>query len=103
MSRRDRRPHHTGKPLPAKPKLPVGKAPGELPSSLELLKAAMAAEDWPLALRIASRMSSLGSEKEAIVGAWEALKRPEFQRSIGKDPEAAIEAGKAALRRRFGT
>ena len=95
-------PKHTGKPRPKPPVMPKGKAPGEPASALELVKDAMAAGDWIAALRIASRMSSLGAEKDAILRAWEAHQRPEFQRSLGKDPDAAIEAGKAALRRRFG-
>lgn len=99
MARRDRHPIH--KPRPPKPEMPKGKAAGEPDTRLERIRAAMAADDWPRALRIASRMSSLGDEKAAILSAWEAHQRPDFQRSIGKDPEAIIEAGKAALRRRF--
>ena len=95
-------PKHTGKPRPKPLEMPKGKVPGEPPSSLEVVREAMAAGDWHRALRVASRMSSLGAEKDAIRRAWEALQRPDFQRSIGRDPDVAVEEGKAALRRRFG-
>ncbi len=101
MSRRDRRPHHTGKPLPPKPKLPTGKAPGEPPTKVELVRAAVATEDWSTALRIAKDLSGLGDDAVALSRAWEALVRPAFTREIGKDPDEVHAAGIAALRRRF--
>ncbi len=70
-------------------------------TKLSKLKAAAAAGDWPGAIRIAARFPQLGEERGAILGAHQAIIRPEFCRQIGKDPEAEIEAGIAALHARY--
>ncbi len=87
----------------AKPKLqmPPGRAPGEPPQKIEILRAFMAAGDWRAALKLAASFADLGAEKEPIMRGWEAFARPEFQRALHKDPAALIEAGKAALMRRY--
>ncbi len=107
MARRDRRPLFAskleGRTLPKRPKLPEGKAPGEKLTPLERVRAAVAAEDWREATRLSLKLPSLGPDEEAISRAQEAFLRPDFLRQVNKDPEAAIEAGKAALRRRFGS
>ena len=69
---------------------------------IELLRAAMAANDWRLAVSIAARFPRLGSARAAVLGAKEAFERPEFQRQIGRDPAELIENGKAALWRQYG-
>lgn len=69
---------------------------------IELLRAAMAADDWRLAVAIAARFPRLGPARDAVLAAREAYERPEFQRQIGRDPEEVIEAGKAALRGQYG-
>lgn len=101
MGRRDRRPLFAERTLPNKPKLPEGKALGEPDTRVEKIRAAMAAGDWHEALRLATKLQSLGTEEAAITRAWEALVRPEFLRQVKKDPAVAFEDGKAALRRRF--
>lgn len=101
MARRDRRPLHSGKPLPKKPALPTGKALGEPDSKVERVRAAVVAEDWKTALRIAKDLSGLGPDEAVLSRAWEALVRPGFMRQVKKSPEKAYEEGIAALKRRF--
>jgi hypothetical protein len=101
MARRDRRPLHSGKPIPKKPVLPTGKAPGERDSKVERVRAAVAAEDWRTALRLAKELSGLGEDDVLLSRAWEGLVRPDFLRQVNKDPEKAYEDGIAVLRRRF--
>ena len=72
------------------------------PRKLDAVLAAMRAEDWPLAISLAAKFPSLGDEKTAIMKANEAVKRPAFQRSIGRDPQELIQDGIAALKRRYG-
>lgn len=88
-------------PLPKRPVLPEGKAQGEPLRPFEKVVAAVAAGDWHQAFRRAVKLS-LGEDKAAIERGWEALTRPAFVRELGRDPEVMIEAGKVALRRRFG-
>lgn len=87
---------------PKAPKLPEGKAPGEPDKKGEKIRRLVAEENWREALRLAAGLGALGEDKVAIQRAWEAMARPEFTRQLGRDPEALIEAGKEALRRRFG-
>ncbi len=87
-------------PLPKRPALPPGRAPGEPRSTFERVAEAVAAGDWKAAFR-GARGLSLGEDKAAIERGWEALTRPAFVRELGRDPDALIEVGKVALRRRF--
>jgi hypothetical protein len=63
---------------------------------------AMRADDWPLAINLAAKFPRLGDESKDIMRAHEGLTRPDFQRQLGRDPNMLIEAGKAALIRRYG-
>ena len=72
-----------------------------LETKLSVLRRLMAAEDWPAALRLAARFPQLGIEKAAIVRGHECLVNPRFYRQLGTDPEAAVEAGVEALKRRY--
>jgi len=65
------------------------------------LLALMQAEDWRAALRLAASFPELGAHRAAIVRAHEAGWRPGFSRALGRDPEADIAAGIAALRARY--
>lgn len=71
-------------------------------SKIDLLRQAMAAGDWRAAIGIAAKFPRLGAEKEIITRAQSAYLRPDFYRQIGLDPDGAIDAAKAALRRRYG-
>lgn len=72
------------------------------PKKIDVLRAFMAAGDWRSALGLAAKFPRLGEHKTVITRAWEAVQRPEFYRAIGKDPEALIGEGVAALRERYG-
>ena len=65
------------------------------------LRAALDAQNWPEALRIAVKFPVLGKQKDSITRAHEALRRPEFYRSIGKDPDVLVAEGVAALKERY--
>jgi hypothetical protein len=77
----------------------VVNAPGE---KLARIKALVAAEDWRAAFSLAASFPRLGAQADAIRRAHEAMQRPHFQRQIKRDPEAAIAAGIAALKARYG-
>lgn len=66
------------------------------------LRAAMSSDDWRQAVSIAAKFPRLGKARDAVLAAREAFERPEFQRQIGRDPAAIIEAGKIALRVQYG-
>lgn len=72
------------------------------PTKLSILRDHMAREDWRAALKLAASFPSLGDEKAPILKAWEAFARPDFQRALGRDTDALIAEGVAALRRRYG-
>jgi hypothetical protein len=70
-------------------------------TKLDAVRAAMAAGDWPQALRLAARFPDLGRERSAILDGWTAVSRPAFIRQLRRDPEALVAAGRAALIRRY--
>ena len=70
-------------------------------TKLETLKEHAAVGDWPGALKIAARFPRLGSDKARIERAWEATARPGFMRQLGKDPDALMADGIAALKSRY--
>ena len=72
------------------------------PKKIDLVRAAMAANDWRGAVAIAAKFPRLGDEKDAIMAAQEAYTRPDFQRQLGRDVEALKAAGIAALRGKYG-
>lgn len=69
----------------------------EPPKKIDTLRALMDAGDWRAAISLASKFPRLGAHKLAILRAQEAYARPDFQRQIGRDPVALIEAGRMAL------
>lgn len=71
------------------------------PSALEIRALVQAGRLREAVLR-AAKFQDLGEHRERILSAREAYQRPEFQRQIGKDPEALIIDGIAALRERYG-
>jgi hypothetical protein len=70
-------------------------------TKLSQIKRLLAAGDAQGALRIAARFPDLGAERAAILDGHSAFTNPGFLRQIGKDPEALIAAGVAALQRRY--
>ncbi len=81
--------------------MPKGRAPGEPEQKIEVLRRHMAAGEWREAFKMAAAFPQLGAEKVAIQRGWEAFARPDFCRQLKRDPEAMIESGKDALRRRY--
>lgn len=69
---------------------------------IDVIRAAMRAGDWEAAICAAAKLPRLGTHKGAILGAREAILRPAFQRQIGKNTNALLADGIAALRARFG-
>ena len=57
--------------------------------------------DWHAAIKFAAKFPKLGSERDDILRAKDAINNPEFYRQIKKDPDSLIEAGKAALIRKY--
>jgi hypothetical protein len=70
-------------------------------AKIELLRAAWAAGDKIGALRIASRFSDRSLETKAFQRAWDAHSNRDFYRQLGRDPEALLAAGLAAMARKF--
>lgn len=71
-------------------------------TKLSKLKKLMAYGDHRAALRLAAGWPRLGDHKEAITRGWAALSNPGFYRELGRDPEALVAAGLAAIRERYG-
>jgi len=71
------------------------------PRKLDAVIGAMRAGQWNIAIQLAAKFPRLGAEEEDITRAREAILRPDFMRQLGKEPSALIEAGKAALLRRY--
>jgi len=78
----------------------VGKT-GTPPRKLDAVLAAMHADNWFEAIRLAAKFPRLGVQEKTIMRAHEAITRPAFQRQLGRDPEQLIEAGKVALVERY--
>lgn len=68
---------------------------------LAAIKARMAAGEWREAILAAARFPDLGDQAEAIQRGREAIMRPSFMRQLRRDPDAAIEAAKAAMLKRW--
>lgn len=70
-------------------------------TKLDGVRAAMIAGDWPRALSLAARFPDLGPHRAAILDGHTACQNPRFCRQIGKEPEALVQAGTAALTARY--
>jgi len=77
-------------------------ATGEPEKKIVTLRRHMARGDWRMALRLAASFGQLGAHKAAIKRAHEAYTNGDFYRQIGKDPDALIAEGIAALKDRYG-
>lgn len=71
------------------------------PTKLSRLLALMRAERWAEALAFAAKFPRLGEHEKAIRRGHEACVRPDFQRQLGRDPEALKREGEAALLARY--
>jgi hypothetical protein len=68
------------------------------PTKISQLRDMMDAGEWRKAISMAAKFPRLGAHRAAILDAQLAYTNPRFARQIGKDPEALIAAGQAALR-----
>lgn len=75
---------------------------GNPPRKLDFVLKAMRAGDWEKAISLAAKFTNLGCEKRTIMQANEAIKRPDFQRQLGRCPAQLIALGQMALVRRYG-
>lgn len=71
------------------------------PGKLDNIRSLWAAGDLKAALLIAAKFQDLGDQRGAILSAREAFLRPDFQRELGRDTDALIRAGLAALQERY--
>jgi hypothetical protein len=65
------------------------------------LIAYMRAGDWNRALSLANTFRMLGKHRDTIRLAHECRVWPHFYRGLGRDPEAAVAAGIAALQQLY--
>lgn len=70
-------------------------------TKLSQLKDYMLKNEHINALRVAAKFGELGAHKVAITTAWSAFTNPRFYVQIGKNPQALIDAGVAALKERY--
>ena len=68
---------------------------------IDTLKALMAADKWDKAIKFAAKFPRLGNERDAILSASAALLSPGLYRGMGRDPDALVANGKAALMARY--
>lgn len=74
---------------------------GKISIGLAGIRKLMAAGAWNEAILAAAKFGDLGDQAEAIQRGREAIQRPQFMRQLKRDPEAAIEAAKAAMLERW--
>jgi hypothetical protein len=71
------------------------------PKKIDLLRAHMAAGEWRAALHLAARFPRLGEHKVRITRAWDALANPRIYREMGRNVDALVADGIAALKERY--
>ena len=67
-------------------------------AKIDILREYMAAHNWHAALRLAASWPDATAE---VRKAWEGSARPDFQRQLGRDPEALVATGIEALKARY--
>jgi hypothetical protein len=72
------------------------------PDTAEQVRQLLRAGKLREAVCFAARFPQLGKQRDRILSAREAFNRPEFQRELGRDPEALIRDGVEALREKYG-
>lgn len=87
---------------PVKPKVVRSAAPKVSPR-LAKVHALVAAERWREALQAAVKLRGLGEDAVALERALDGFVRPDFCRSLKRDPEVLITAGIEILRRRWSS
>ena len=68
---------------------------------IDQLSALMRSGDWNAAIKFAAKFPRLDKHREPILSASSALLSPDFYRSMGRDVDAIVAAGVAALKDRY--
>ena len=68
---------------------------------IDQLSALMRSGDWNAAIKFAAKFPRLDTHRDAILSASSALLSPDFYRSMGRDVDAIVAAGVAALKDRY--
>ena len=71
------------------------------PRKIDQLAALMRAGDWERAIKFAAKFPRLEQHRDAILTASSALLAPRFYADMGRDPQALVAAGVAALKERY--
>ena len=71
------------------------------PKKIDVLAAMMRSGDWEKAIKFAAKFPRLDKHRGAILSASSALLSPTLYEQMGRDPEALVAAGIAALKDRF--
>lgn len=71
------------------------------PKKIDQLAALMQSGDWHAAIKFAAKFPRLDKHRDAILSASSALLSPDFYRSMGRDVDAIIADGVAALKDRY--
>jgi hypothetical protein len=71
-------------------------------TKLSAIKQAAAKNHWRKAIAIAAKFPQLGEQRNAILDAHLAFTNPRWIAGLGKDIDACIDGGVAALRARYG-
>lgn len=70
-------------------------------TALQRLKNLWAAGDYRAALKLAASWGQLGAHKGRITTGWAAVNNADFYRAIGRDPDALVADGLAAVAERY--
>ena len=68
---------------------------------IDQLSALMRSGDWHAAIKFAAKFPRLDKHRDPILSASSALLSPDFYRSMGRDVDAIVAEGVAALKDRF--
>lgn len=68
---------------------------------IDVLRGYMTSGDWKKAISLAAKFPRLGAIRNTILDAQMAYTNPRFVMQIGKDPNALISAGIAALQEKY--
>ena len=71
------------------------------PTKLSVLTTHMQSGRWVQAMALAAKFHDLGEHKKRITRAHDAQQNPGFYLQIGKDPDALLLDGIAALKERY--
>lgn len=68
---------------------------------IDTLRRMMESGEWNDAIKFAAKFPRLGNERDDILLARDCINNPRFYVQLGKDIDVCIEAGKAALIKKY--